>query len=121
MSCEHCTDPDGNACLPQHGLAPHTQTDSGITTGWMPAKEWPECFIPDHDSPEAGTYYCPHCREGLDEVTPDQRRVREMWEGLDALLEDALSENPAAKYGMRKIMIAGVQAAIRVNDSLKEA
>lgn len=78
MACEHCIDPDGDACYPSHGLAPHTHenqddpanfdVDGWIgSTKFLPESEWPDSFVVDPESPGThGTWYCPYCRAGLD-------------------------------------------------------
>ncbi|MET4696609.1 hypothetical protein [Endozoicomonas lisbonensis] len=79
MACEHCTDPDGDPCLPQYGLAPHTHDskqkdpskfdlDEWIgATRFYPREEWPDTFIEDPAAPNHGTWYCSYCKEGLEE------------------------------------------------------
>ena len=67
MSCEHCTDPDGYACLPQYGLAPHKHVGASFigSTVILPKDEWPDNFVEDAECPGMGTWFCPECREGL--------------------------------------------------------
>lgn len=70
MPCEFCTDPDGIACMPSYGLAPHQHVCTGGTivfgaTEFVSEKEHPDYFVPDSECPEMGTWFCPYCREGL--------------------------------------------------------
>lgn len=73
MSCQFCIDPDGGPCYPQYGPAPHRHTPrlkppwgTGIDTYILPINQWPDNFVVDPDSGGvAGTWYCPHCRDGL--------------------------------------------------------
>ena len=116
--CEHCTDPDGALCLPQAGLAPHTQTDVGITTGWIPAQRWPAGFFPGADNPTHGTYYCETCGTGLEEVTADDRKIKDLWCAVDSMLEDLSGTVPAnARYAIRKVIEEGVQAAVHIGET----
>lgn len=77
MSCEHCKDPDGQLCYPSYGVGPHVcgwrmgKPVIGHSVG-LPPCDWPEDFVVDIDQwptgvePPVGTWFCPHCREGLD-------------------------------------------------------
>lgn len=69
MACEYCTDPNGDPCCPWYGKAPHTHGEEIghgiIVTATLPREEWPDTFVEDPDEPGMGTYYCPHCREGM--------------------------------------------------------
>ena len=79
MACKHCTDHDGDLCLPHYGLAPHTHEseqkdpskfnmDDWIgSTRFYPKEDWPDEFIEDPESPNHGTWYCPYCKDGLEE------------------------------------------------------
>lgn len=76
MPCEYCTDPNGDPCYPQYGLAPHMHGDfwqrvTPIYTVFAKRELWPDNFIEDPDLPNHGTWYCPHCKEGLDEHRHD--------------------------------------------------
>lgn len=70
MPCAHCTDPNGDPCFPMYGPAPHTcffRLD-GVTIGGSvpaPREEWPDNFVEGPEVPGLGTWYCPHCREGM--------------------------------------------------------
>ena len=64
MSCEMCTDENGEACFPVYGLAPHSHSDGLLSTQINDAAEWPDNFTPDPDEPGMGTWSCPHCRSG---------------------------------------------------------
>jgi hypothetical protein len=73
VSCEFCTDPDGFACFPQYGVAPHVcfYKIPGASVGQsqlLPESEWPENFMPDPEAPGLGTYWCPHCGDGKPEI-----------------------------------------------------
>lgn len=61
MSCEMCTDPDGAACFPLHGLAPHRHTETAIEFKLAPV----DGFTPDADDPTQGTWWCPYCGDGM--------------------------------------------------------
>ncbi|WP_229510776.1 MULTISPECIES: hypothetical protein [unclassified Massilia] len=72
MSCEHCTDPDGQPCMPSYGVAPHEcfYKIPGAKIGesrLLPREQWPDNFAEDPDSPGLGTYWCPVCGEGKPE------------------------------------------------------
>lgn len=81
MSCDHCTDPDGQPCFPQYGVAPHIHVNTGIkeelfggwihSTRYLPRSEWPTNFIPDPDDDRMGTYFCPKCGDGKPDPEPD--------------------------------------------------
>lgn len=69
MSCEHCTDPDGEPCFPTYGLAPHTH--SGVDgnpmlgkTTVLPQDQWPNNFREDPSAPGKGIWWCPVCGDG---------------------------------------------------------
>lgn len=70
MSCEFCSDPDGECCFPYYGVAPHThdlsRTGSVIgSTAILPESEWPDNFEPDKDGSGCGVYtHCPKCGAG---------------------------------------------------------
>lgn len=66
MSCEHCTDPNGEVCVPFYGLAPHYHAGSKIlgSTVTAPAAEWPSNFKEDPDCPGMGIWWCTRCGEG---------------------------------------------------------
>lgn len=65
MSCEFCTDPDGEPCFPQYGLGPHTHhlDERGIHTS-LDENQLADGFTPDRDEPGMGVYWCPHCEDG---------------------------------------------------------
>ncbi len=69
MSCEHCTDPDGERIFPYYGLAPHEHlyVNGRVVLGStvFDSKEtWPKNFMPDEDDDYAGTYtHCLKCGE----------------------------------------------------------
>ena len=71
MTCEHCTDPDGEACLPSYGPAPHNCFYKiGKPMGQsetLPRDQWPEGFTEDPNEPDMGTYWCEHCGHGKPE------------------------------------------------------
>ena len=60
MSCEYCTDMDGLACFPTHGLAPHAHTKSALVFDLTPTPG----FTPDDEDPTQGTWWCVHCEDG---------------------------------------------------------
>jgi len=62
MSCEYCTDPDGDPCFPMFGLAPHSHPEEGGTVFDEP-QETPG-FTPSKDEPTTGIWWCVHCEEG---------------------------------------------------------
>lgn len=66
--CPHCTDPDGEPCYPQYGVAPHRGNSFGTIFHYV--DHWPESFVPDPDEPECGTWFCPHCWDGMVTPTP---------------------------------------------------
>lgn len=73
MPCALCTDPDGEACYPQYGVAPHIcfHQIPGATIGQsklVPPEQWPPNFMPDPDNPGHGTYWCVHCGDGKPEA-----------------------------------------------------
>lgn len=77
MSCQHCIDPDGTPSLPQYGKAPHEffYKIPGAAIGQsrqLPTEQWPDNFVPDPDAAGFGTWYCEHCREGLDDARKEQ-------------------------------------------------
>lgn len=65
MSCEFCTDPDGEPCFPQYGLGPHTHhfDEKGIHTHFDEQQECP-VFTPSQEEPGMGVYWCPKCGDG---------------------------------------------------------
>lgn len=72
MTCKYCIDEDGLPCLPIYGLAPHVHEhqDSRLTFGatrFLPEIEWPEEFVVDPESKHHGTWFCPYCKDGLEE------------------------------------------------------
>lgn len=69
MTCEMCIDPDGEACFPSYGVAPHEcfHMIPGATLGQsklLPRDQWPSNFREDPDCAGLGTYWCPHCGSG---------------------------------------------------------
>lgn len=66
MSCEYCTDPDGAACFPLYGVAPHTHDVLGRTIP-APRDQWPGNFREDKDCPGMGLYWCQYCGDGKPE------------------------------------------------------
>ena len=72
MACEFCTDPDGEPCYPQYGVAPHRHTGMDGTplmgqTVVLPKSEWPSNF--QEREPGFGIWWCPDCGHGKpDEV-----------------------------------------------------
>jgi hypothetical protein len=62
MSCEFCTDEDGDPCFPIFGLAPHSHLETGGTVFDEP-KEIPG-FSPSKDEPTTGIWWCEHCGSG---------------------------------------------------------
>lgn len=70
MSCYFCTDPDGAACFPIHGLAPHQHLKEGIAFNLEPQ----DGFTPDADDPTQGTWWCVHCGDGKPPNTVGVRR-----------------------------------------------
>lgn len=64
MSCEFCTDEDGEVCLPIYGLAPHEHIGESIigSTHILPKEQYPPYFEPDPEEDGMGTWYCPYCR-----------------------------------------------------------
>jgi hypothetical protein len=66
MSCEFCTDPDGAACFPVYGLAPHRHVGTSMigSTVTLPQKEWPANFTEDPECPGMGVWSCPNCGAG---------------------------------------------------------
>lgn len=71
MSCEKCTDPDGEACFPLYGVGPHRHELSdmfyplvGMKTVPLPPTEWPANYEEDPDCPGNGVWWCPYCGEG---------------------------------------------------------
>jgi hypothetical protein len=62
MTCEFCTDPDGNPCYPIAGLAPHEHTTKGLQ--FHPRDDWPDNYTPGKDDPYIGLWSCPHCGHG---------------------------------------------------------
>lgn len=62
--CEHCTDPDGNPCYPQTGLAPHqsfAEDGTLLKTVTSNPQHWPDNFTPDEGDPRMGIWSCPKC------------------------------------------------------------
>lgn len=72
MTCEMCTDPDGEECLPIYGMGPHRHRPGPMigSSEWLPRAEWPDNFVEDPDCPGFGTWYCPQCRDGLPPLAP---------------------------------------------------
>lgn len=65
MPCKFCTDPDGQPCYPQYGLAPHLSPSSlRKVTEFLPRDSWPPNFVPDPESDNHGTWFCPMCGHG---------------------------------------------------------
>ncbi len=70
MSCPMCTDPDGQPCMPQYGLAPHTHD---LADGWigstrlLPREQWPSNFRLEPGCDRLGIWWCGHCGEGKPE------------------------------------------------------
>lgn len=70
MTCEHCHDPvTGDTGYPMYGVGPHTHD---MAAGWIGSTrplavlpKWPDNFLPDPDAPGLGTWFCPHCRDGM--------------------------------------------------------
>ena len=78
MPCDHCTDPDGSACFPVYGPAPHKCFYLiGKPMGQsepLPRDQWPEGFTEDPDCLGLGTYWCPHCGDGKPEPATQAER-----------------------------------------------
>lgn len=69
MSCEHCTDPEGDACYPQYGVGPHIcfHQIPGARIGQsqpLPREQWPANYLENPDEPGCGVWWCPKCGEG---------------------------------------------------------
>jgi len=66
MSCQHCTDPDGQACFPIYGVGPHRHEGGTIigSTRMLPKEEWPANFEEDPECPGLGVWWCPECGDG---------------------------------------------------------
>lgn len=62
MSCEKCTDPDGDQCFPLYGLGPHSHPEEGGTL--FDEVQEADGFTPDKDEPGMGIWWCPHCGSG---------------------------------------------------------
>lgn len=62
MSCEYCTDPNGEACFPLYGVGPHAHPPEGGTV-MLPDSAWVG-YTPDPASPGEGVYWCPYCDSG---------------------------------------------------------
>jgi hypothetical protein len=76
VTCEYCIDPNGEDCYPQYGPAPHEcfykkGTPIGSSTV-LPKEHWPDNFIEDPDVPGLGTWYCPHCRDGMAQLAAEE-------------------------------------------------
>lgn len=83
MTCAYCIDPNGDPCYPSYGPAPHECffRIPGATIGQsriLPREEWPDNFVQDPDVPECGTWYCPHCRDGMPQHIARSARVQEV-------------------------------------------
>ena len=62
MSCEWCTDPDGEPCFPLYGIAPHTHDATGKTV--MTPEVEIAGFTPEPAEPGMGTHWCSNCGDG---------------------------------------------------------
>lgn len=78
MSCEYCTDPDGEPCFPMYGMGPHKHV--GLTddprsfigsTAHLPKEEWPSNYQEDPECPGMGVWWCEHCGEGKPDAAID--------------------------------------------------
>lgn len=65
MTCEFCTDENGECWAPMYGLGPHTHRPGDMigSTVLAPQQEAPG-FTPDPKEPGMGTWWCSHCMEG---------------------------------------------------------
>lgn len=63
MSCEHCTDENGEACYPMYGVGPHRHEGDGMlgSTVILPRDEWPSNYWEDPECPGLGVWTCPYC------------------------------------------------------------
>ena len=97
MSCDHCTDPDGKPCFPTYGHAP---------------AKWGAGFVSDPLDPRMGTFFCPVCGDGKQDVSPDDEAIHEFRRAL-ACLPFAIDAEDVCKDVTVK-MRAGLEAALRV-------
>lgn len=77
MTCEHCTDPDGQPCYPVYGVAPHRHDSAGATV-LLPRSEWPANFKQDASAHGLGTWWCPNCGDGKPAEPVTASEVREI-------------------------------------------
>lgn len=89
MSCEHCTDPDGEPCFPMYGLAPHRHGKTAIEFDTSPVSG----FTPDRESPTHGIWWCVHCGHGRPAHDLDKGQTRK-----HSLVESLV--NVAIGYGV---------------------
>lgn len=65
MTCEFCTDEDGNECAPCYGLAPHNHIfdddSKTVLTIFQKKDDWPDNFEPDPDCENMGLWHCEFC------------------------------------------------------------
>lgn len=77
MTCEKCTDLDGESCFPLYGLGPHKHVAFDIDgmacmkTVMLEDQTAPG-FTPDPDVPGLGVWWCPHCEDGRPESALDK-------------------------------------------------
>lgn len=69
MTCQFCTDLDGNPCFPVYGVGPHVcfWKIPGAVMGEsqpLPKDQWPDGYAEDPACPGMGTYWCTACGEG---------------------------------------------------------
>jgi hypothetical protein len=73
MSCDQCTDPDGESCFPMYGHGPHTH-EAGLILGSTQivlTEQVAPGFTPDPAEDGMGWWWCPSCGDGKpDEVQP---------------------------------------------------
>lgn len=76
MSCEFCTDPDGQPCYPIYGVGPHTHAGVGENpllgpTQPLPREHWPANFRENPEEPGHGLWWCPQCGDGKPDDVQD--------------------------------------------------
>lgn len=66
MSCDYCTDPDGEPCFPVYGVGPHRHVGDNLmgSTVMLPREKWPSNFQEDPECPGLGVWWCPKCGDG---------------------------------------------------------